>query len=213
MSQHIESTLRIMAPRDAVWSLLHTAARRVEWDAGVVEVAVLTPPPQKWGTRTRLLVKNSLGLRAWWDLETIAWSPPERVAFQATGFSRSAFLRSLTGSWHLHDNGDGTTNWTLVWNFALPGGRLAPLFERLIGRGAFTRRAAASQQALKRLIEAEYVQPPAPAPPAPPRWPLAAAGSGSLLAASPALGTTPDVGGPLPASRPAPAHPDTRLLT
>jgi uncharacterized protein YndB with AHSA1/START domain len=164
MSLHLESTLRIMAPRAEVWSLLHNAARRVEWDAGVVEVAVLTSLPQKWGTRTRLTFKGAGGRRSWWELETIAWSPPERWAFQAIRFSRGTFARSLTGSWHLDDNGDGTTNWTLVLNVALAGGLFAPLVERWVGRGAYTRRIVASQRALKRLIEAEYV--PAPAPPA-----------------------------------------------
>ena len=167
MSLHVESTLRIKAPRDDVWRLLHNPARRVEWDAGVVEVAMLTPPPHKWGTRARLTYQGVGGLRSWWELETIAWSPPERRAFQAVRFSPGALLRSLSGSWHLDDNGDGTTNWTLVWNIVLPGGFLAPLLERLVGRGTFTRRAAASQRALKRLIEAEYVQPPAPAPAVP----------------------------------------------
>jgi uncharacterized protein YndB with AHSA1/START domain len=54
MSQHIESTLRIMAPREEVWSLLHNPVRRAEWDVGVRDVAALTPLPQRRGSRTRL---------------------------------------------------------------------------------------------------------------------------------------------------------------
>lgn len=167
MSLHLESTLRIMAPRAEVWSLLHNAARRAEWDAGVAEFALLTPLPQRWGTRARLTFQGAGGRRSWWELETIAWNPPERRAFQAVHVSRGTFLRSLTGSWHLHDNGDGSTNWTLVLNVALPGGLFAPLVERWWGRGAYTRRMVASQRALKRLIEAEYVPAPAPAPASP----------------------------------------------
>jgi len=167
MSLRIESTLRIMAPRAEVWNLLHNPARRSEWEAGVVEVAVLTPLPQKWGTRTRLTLKRAGGRHSWWEVETIAWSPPERRAFQVVRFSRGTLVRSLTGSWHLHDNGDGTTNWTLVLNVALRGGLFAPLLERWMGRGAYTRRMVASQRALKRLIEAEYIPAPAPAPVSP----------------------------------------------
>jgi hypothetical protein len=96
------------------------------------------------------------------------------MAFQATRFSRGTLLHSVGGSSHLHDNGDGSTNWTLVLNIAMRGGIFAGLVERLHGRGAYTRRAVQSQQNLKRLIEAEYVQPPAPMPARPPllagRW-------------------------------------------
>ncbi len=174
MSQRIESTLRIMAPREEVWSLLHNPARRAEWDVGVLDVAVLTPLPQRRGTRTRVTFQGGLGHHPWWELEMLAWSPPERTAFQATRFNRGAFLHSVGESWHLHDNGDGTTNWTRVLNIAYRGGIIAPLLERLHGRAAYTRRVAQSQQNLKRLIEAEYVQPPAAAPVRPPllagRW-------------------------------------------
>ena len=104
----------------------------------------------------------------------LAWSPPERMAFQATRFSRGTLLHSVGGSSHLHDNGDGTTNWTLVLNIAARGGIFAPLAASLHGRGAYTRRVDQSQQNLKRLIEAEYVQPPVAAPVRPPllagRW-------------------------------------------
>ena len=174
MSQRIESTLRIMAPRETVWGLLHNPARRSEWDAEVIEMTVLTPLPLKWGSRARLAFKGTSGRRSWCEVETLAWSSPERVAFQARSFNRGSLLRSLGGSWHLHDNGDGSTNWTVVANIAWHGGFLAPLLERLFARGAYTRRIVQSQQTLKRLIEAEYVATPAPAPVSPPlrarRW-------------------------------------------
>ncbi len=174
MSQHIESTLRIMAPREEVWSLLHNPARRAEWDVDVRDVAALTPLAQRRGSRTRLTFQGVLGRHPWWEIETLAWSPPERMAFQAIRFNRGTLLHSVGGSSHLHDNGDGTTNWTLVLNIAARGGIFAGLVERLHSRGVYTRRTVQSQQNLKRLIEAEYVQPPAPAPARPPllvgRW-------------------------------------------
>lgn len=174
MSQRIESTLRIMAPRAEVWSLLQNPARRAEWDVGVLDVALLTPLPQRRGSRTRLTFQGALGRHPWWEIELLAWSPPERTAFQATRFSRGTLLHSVGGSSHLHDNGDGTTNWTLVLNIAARGGIFAPLAARLYGRGATARRVMQSQQNLKRLIEAEYVPPPAVAPARPPllagRW-------------------------------------------
>jgi uncharacterized protein YndB with AHSA1/START domain len=164
MSQRIESTLRIMAPREAVWALLQNPARRSEWEAGLVEMAMLTPLPLQWGSRARLTFKRRGGRRFWCEMETLAWNPPERIAFQTMRFSRGTFLRSLGGSWHLHDNGDGSTNWTVVWNMAWHGGLFAPLLERLFARKAYTRRIVQSQQALKRLIESEYVPAPVPAP-------------------------------------------------
>jgi hypothetical protein len=127
-------------------------------------MTMLTPPPLKWGSRARLTYQRTAGRRFWCEMETLAWSPPERVAFQATRFSRGTLLRSLGGSWHLHDNGDGSTNWTVVVNMAWHGGLFAPLLERLFARGSYTRRIVQSQQALKRVIEAEYVPAPAPAP-------------------------------------------------
>jgi hypothetical protein len=170
MGQRIEHSIRIMAPREAVWDVIQNCARRPEWDARVVDVTLLTPPPQQRGSRVRLTYRWLLA-RSWLELEYIVWNPPERSAVRAERLSPGNLFSSLSGSWHFTDNGDGTTGWTTVLNVRLRGGLVAPLLERIFVRGSLARLTMRSQETLKRLVEAEYVRPASPAPPPRPGYP------------------------------------------
>jgi hypothetical protein len=170
MGQRIECSVRIMAPREVVWATIQNVARRSEWDARVVKAHLVTEPPPRRGTRFRV-VYRALGLPTWIELEYSVWLPPERSAVRAERFSRGSPVAWLGGSWHFHDNGDGSTGWTTVVNMHLHGGLLSPVLERIFVRGYFQRLTAQSQQNLKQLIEAEYVCPPRIIPVAP-RGPL-----------------------------------------
>ena len=161
MGQRIECSVRIMAPREVVWGLLHNVARRREWDPWVVDMTPLTPLPPKRGTRVRVIY-NWLLVRSWIELDYIVWNPPERSAVQSMRCSSGSVIRSMSRSWHLHDTGDGTTGWTTVVTLRA-GGPLA-LPAALFLKGYLTGVIERGQQNLKRLIEAEYEPPPVPAP-------------------------------------------------
>jgi len=165
MGQRIECTIRIMAPPAAVWAIIQNTARRREWDARVVEAHCLTNDPPGRGTHFRVTYRLAW-LRPWAELEYIVWQPPERSAVRGVRFSRGSLIQTVGGSWHFHDNGDGSTSWTTVVNVRLEAGPLTPLLEGLFVRGTFTRLTEQSQHNLKRLIEQEYVPPPTVAPPA-----------------------------------------------
>lgn len=158
MAQRIESSVRIMAPREVVWGMIHNLARRGEWHPWGADVTPVTPLPLKRGTRVQVTYKWLL--RSWIDLEYIVWNPPERSAVQSVRCSPTSVIRSLGRSWHLHDNGDGTTGWTTVVTLR-SGGPLA-LPGAIFLKGYLTGLIERGQQNLKRLIEAEYEPPPAP---------------------------------------------------
>ena len=160
MGQRIECSTRIMAPREVVWGLLHNIARRQEWDPWVVDMTPVTPLPPKRGTRLRMTY--SWLLRSWLEVEYIVWNPPERSAVQSVRCSPGSPIRSMSRSWHLHDNGDGTTGWTTVLTLRA-GGPLA-LPAALFLTSSLTRLVERGQQNLKQLIEAEYEPPPTPVP-------------------------------------------------
>jgi hypothetical protein len=153
-----------MAPREVVWGMIHNVARRCEWDPWVIDVTPVTPLPPKRGTRLRLTYQWLLR-RAWLDLDYIVWNPPERSAVQSARCSGGSVIRSMSRSWNLHDNGDGTTVWTTVVTLRC-GGPLG-LPARIFLPGYLMRLIERGHQNMKRLIEAEYEPPPAPVPMAP----------------------------------------------
>lgn len=166
MRQRIECSVRVMAPRDVVWSLLQNSARYGEWHALVTEARLVTPAPPRRGARVRVSYKW-LVFRSWVDLEYSVWSPPERSTIRSEGRGPWSLFTTLDGSWQLHDNGDGTTGWTTVVLPRLRGGLLGRALVRWFARGYVQRLMERSQQNLKRLIEAEYQPPAQPVAPAP----------------------------------------------
>jgi hypothetical protein len=152
MSYRIESNVTIMAPPAAVWETIQNVPRRIEWDARVTAVELLTPPPVGKGARTRVSYRM-FGIPMHIDLEMIVWNPPHRSAVR--GIIVGSVDR-IAGSWHVDPNPDGSTTWTTKLMLT-GGGRFGWLRERINGP-TIKRLTITSQQNLKRLVESEYTR-------------------------------------------------------
>jgi hypothetical protein len=150
MSYRIESSVTITAPPAAVWETIQNVPRRIEWDARVTAVELLTPPPVGKGAHTRVSYRM-FGIPMHIDLEMIMWNPPSRSAVRGMIVGRAD---RIAGSWHVDPNPEGSTTWTTKL-MIISSGRLGWLRERINGP-IIKRLTITSQQNLKRLVEAEY---------------------------------------------------------
>lgn len=124
--------------------------RRIEWDARVTAVALLTPLPVSKGARTRVSYRM-FGAPMQIDIEMIVWEPPRRSAVRGTILGTPD---RVAGSRHFDRNEDGSATWTTRL-MLIGSGRLGRLRERITGLTT-ERLTVRSQQNLKRLIEAEH---------------------------------------------------------
>jgi hypothetical protein len=150
MSYRIESSITIMAPPDVVWKVIQDVDRRLEWDARITSVELLTPRPIGKGART-FLRYSMYGMPMEMNIEMIQWQPPFRSAVRGEIIGSND---TVGGSWHFTPNPDGSTIWTTKL-LLTSRSRLARLLEPLYGR-TIRRLTIISQQNLKRLIEGEY---------------------------------------------------------
>lgn len=151
MSYRIEASITIMAPPDVVWNVIQDVDRRLEWDARIRSVELLTPRPIGKGART-FLRYNMYGMPMEMNIEMIQWQPPLRSAVKGAIIGSND---TIGGSWHFRPNPDGSTTWTTKLVLTSRS-RLARVLEPLYGRTT-ERLTIQSQANLKRLIEAEYV--------------------------------------------------------
>lgn len=150
MSYRIQNSVTIMAPPEVVWATIQDVSRRLEWDARITSVELLTPLPIGRGSRT-LLQYRMLGVPMTLSIEMVAWQPPHKSAVKASFHKGDD---TLAGSWQLNRNADGSTTWTTT--LVLKGqGRFAWLREQINGR-VTERLTVLSQANAKRLIEREY---------------------------------------------------------
>jgi hypothetical protein len=150
LSYRIESSVQIMAPPEVVWETIQSVSRRIEWDARVIAVELLTPPPVGKGAHTRVSYRM-FGIPLHIELEMIVWNPPHRSAVSGVFVGRAD---RIAGSWHVDRNPDGSTTW-ISRLMLTGGGRFAKLRERINGP-TIKRLTIISQQNLKRLVELEY---------------------------------------------------------
>lgn len=149
MSYRIESSVTIMAPPEVVWTTIQNVSRRLEWDARITSVELLTPPPIGKGART-FLKYRMLGMPLALTIEMITWQPPHKSAVKGSAGGKD----SIAASWHLTPSADGSTTWTTKLVLKSQG-RFAWLREQISGR-ATARLTILSQGNAKRLIEGEY---------------------------------------------------------
>jgi hypothetical protein len=151
MSYRIESVVTINAPAATVWAFVQDVTRRVEWDARVTHVTLLTDPPVEKGARIRVAYRL-FGVPMHVDIEMIAWKPPAKSAVRGV-FSGTP--DHMGASWQFISNNDGSTTW--ITKLVITGeGRLGRVRAWLTGTmvGRLTR---VSQLNVKRIVEAEYV--------------------------------------------------------
>lgn len=153
MSYRIEASVTIMAPPEVVWELAQNVDRRLEWDARITSVQLLTPQPIGKGTRTNLRYRL-YGIQMEMDLEMIAWQPPYKSAAKA---ELKGTTDTIAGSWHFTANPDGSTTWTTKL-VLMSRGRFSRLREWTTGP-VMRRLTILSQQNLKQLIEREQAIP------------------------------------------------------
>ena len=152
MSYRIESSITIMAPPEVVWTTIQDVSRRLEWDARINSVELLTPLPIGKGSRTHLSYRM-FGFPMQIDIEMIAWNPPLKSAVKGTVVGSDD---TIAASWHLTPHANGSTTWTTKLVLKSRG-RFAWLREQLNGR-VTKHLTVVSQANLKRLIESECVR-------------------------------------------------------
>jgi hypothetical protein len=149
MAYRIESSVTIQAPAEAIWELIQEPDRRLEWDARITGVTLLTPRPIAKGARTHVAY-NMWGQAMTIEIEMVAWAPPLRSGVKGKVLGTDD---TIGASWNLARNDDGSTTWTTKLVLTSKG-RFAWLREQLNGfvTAYLTR---VSQQNVKRIAEAE----------------------------------------------------------
>jgi uncharacterized membrane protein len=150
MSYRFDASVTINAPVEVVWNVIQDVDRRVEWDARIQSVQLLTPRPVGKGART-LLHYRMYGMPMRMTIEMIQWQPPLRSAVKGVIVGTRD---TIGGSWHFTPNPDGSTTWTTRLSLT-SNSRFARWLEPIYGR-ATHKLTRISQQNFKRLVEAEY---------------------------------------------------------
>lgn len=151
MSYRIESSITINAPAEVVWSTIQDLNRRLDWDARITSVELVTALPLGKGTRTRLGYRM-LGRSTSVHVEYVSWKPPYQCGVRSEMEDGSA---TIGGSWNFKPQANGATIWTTRLVLTAKTARFRRLQEQIFGRYT-ARLTRISQQNLKRLIEAEY---------------------------------------------------------
>ncbi len=151
MSYRIESSITINAPAEVVWATIQDLNRRLEWDARLTSVELVTPVPLGKGTQTRLGYRM-FGRSTPIHVEYVSWKPPCQCGVRSEMEDGSA---TVGGSWNFKPQANGSTTWTTRLVLTAKTGRFRRLQEQIFGRYT-ARLTRISQQNLKRLVEAEY---------------------------------------------------------
>ena len=154
MSNRIEESVTINAPKEYVWDILQNLARRTEWDARVTSARALSSSPINRGSRIRV-VTRMYGMNFPTVLEYISWNPPFRSAVKSIESGNG--VESVVGSWKLEENEKGETTWTTTLVVTAQPGLYGRLITRMLSR-SFEKLTIQSQKQLKALIEREYPQ-------------------------------------------------------
>lgn len=149
MAFRIERSITVQAPPQAVWETVQDVSRRLEWDARVRSVKLLTPLPIGKGSRT-LIDYNMWGVGMLIEIEMVSWHPHQRSGIKGRVLDSPD---TIGASWNFEQNADGSTTWTTRIVVSSKG-PLAWLREQLAGR-ATDYLTGVSQRNLKRLVESE----------------------------------------------------------
>lgn len=104
------SEWRLLAPRGAVFDVLHASERWPEWWRGLERVVKLEDgDPDGRGSLGRYTWRSRLGYRLEFDMRITRVERPQRMEGRATGD-----LDGI-GSWRLDDEGDGRTRVVFEW--------------------------------------------------------------------------------------------------
>jgi hypothetical protein len=149
VAYRIESSVTVNAPAEAIWNLIQEPERRLEWDARITGVTLLTPRPIGKGARTRVDYRM-WGFPMTIEIEMISWAPPYRSGVKGVVVGTTD---TIGASWNITSNDDGTSTWTTKLVMTSKG-PFAWLREQIAGRTtAYLTRV--SQRNAKRVLEAE----------------------------------------------------------
>jgi uncharacterized membrane protein len=141
---HIEETIRIGAPRDAVWRWVSQPERYDEFMLGSHWAPVPGEPTSGPRARFQITIEvRSIDLGG--VVEVVEWDPPHELAWtNITGIDQR-------GRWVLRDCGENTEAMVRV-SYQVPGGVLALVASQL-SQPLIRRDLRRSLQALKDLVE------------------------------------------------------------
>jgi ligand-binding SRPBCC domain-containing protein len=143
----LDNSIRIDAPREAVWSALTQLDALPRYDPGVKRAHIIGPAAEGEGASRRVELKP-----AGWFAETVtAWDPPESIAFELT--QCSLHVRRLHHSYILTSLNGGTELCQRM-SYELKFGPLGRLLDSFVMRRRWDTGIKAFMSGLKSHIEA-----------------------------------------------------------
>jgi hypothetical protein len=148
----IDEQIEIAAAPTDVFRQAHDVDARPEWDARVVNMKLLSPPPVRSGTLFRVDAARGGQYAFSWDGEYSAFHFPSGSTIRVIDAApSSSFARGSTETWDFSSYG-GQTRFSITWEYSTRG--FVNRVLDALGRRGSTRRAIRRSLAnLKELME------------------------------------------------------------